>query len=555
MTRPCSSRVRAPGSAQRWRARSVRRARGSRCTSTRTKMPRARWRRRSAAAGRTALVRGDLSKRGEAKRVVEEAARGLGGLDILINNAGGLGERRPIADVDDALFDFVYDLNVRSVIAATQAAIPHFEKGGGGNVINVGSIAGIDGGGAGASVYSTRQSGRAQHHASPGPRSREEEDPREHGGARRHRHAFSCAHAAGAAGGHANAAPLGRIGEAQDCVGAFLFLASDDSRATSPGRSFTSTAGCTCHDGPRVHRRRLGHEQPASAAVRGRWRRARFARRTGRRRFARPLRRGVRRIDRRLARSGGLPALLCGMAGSTFGWVEAPYLTCPEDLDSAAASLTGARADVHIVPGMRCANPLGAPDVMRGEETQLLGALALHPALGDRPPSGVHAGHAYQMGRVARRHRARVPDRTHRRNLRACCAITACWCATAIRRSPITAARVRTRSRRSGQTCRRAAAAPAVPEPQPAARQTTGAEGAASWTSGLLIGTDCAGALPLFEKTEAAVYIVATDHLAGLYGAALARLGRPGIRVAGEDAAFAGLARIHAARAGAKEHP
>src|SRR5688500_17405381 len=101
------------------------------------------------------LVRGDLSKRGEGKRVVHEAADKLGRLDILVNNAGGLGERRPILDVDDALFDFVYDLNVRSVLAATQAAIPHFEKRGRGNIINVGSIAAIDGGGAGASVYSS----------------------------------------------------------------------------------------------------------------------------------------------------------------------------------------------------------------------------------------------------------------------------------------------------------------------------------------------------------------------------------------------------------------
>src|SRR6185295_17484692 len=59
------------------------------------------------------LIRGDLSRRGEARRVVNEAATALGGLDVLINNAGGLSERRPIADVDDALFDFVYDLNVR----------------------------------------------------------------------------------------------------------------------------------------------------------------------------------------------------------------------------------------------------------------------------------------------------------------------------------------------------------------------------------------------------------------------------------------------------------
>ena len=174
------------------------------------------------------LVRGDLSKRGEAKRVVEEAAARLDGLDILINNAGGLGERRPIADVDDALFDFVYDLNVRSVIAATQAAIPHFEKRGGGNVINVGSIAGIDGGGAGASVYATA---KAAVHNITRHLARDL--------AKKKIRVNTVAPGAIATPFHArtpperleamkNAAPLGRIGEARDCTGAFLFLASND---------------------------------------------------------------------------------------------------------------------------------------------------------------------------------------------------------------------------------------------------------------------------------------------------------------------------------------
>jgi 3-oxoacyl-[acyl-carrier protein] reductase len=182
----------------------------------------------AASATKPKLVRGDLSKRGEARRVVEEAAAALGGLDILINNAGGLGERRPIADVDDALFDFVYDLNVRSVIAASQAAIPHFEKRGGGNIVNVGSIAGIDGGGAGASVYSTAKA--AVHNitrhlardlakknirvntVAPGAIATPFHDrtPKERLDAMR------------------NATPLGRVGEAQDCVGAFLFLASNE---------------------------------------------------------------------------------------------------------------------------------------------------------------------------------------------------------------------------------------------------------------------------------------------------------------------------------------
>jgi 3-oxoacyl-[acyl-carrier protein] reductase len=174
------------------------------------------------------LIHGDLSKRGAARRVVEEAAQKLGSLDLLINNAGGIGERRPIADVDDALFDFVYDLNVRSVIGATQAAIPHFEKRGGGNVINVGSIAGIDGGGAGASMYSTA---KAAVHNVTRHLARDL--------AKKKIRVNTVAPGAIATPFHArtpperleamrNAAPLGRIGEAQDCVGAFLFLASDE---------------------------------------------------------------------------------------------------------------------------------------------------------------------------------------------------------------------------------------------------------------------------------------------------------------------------------------
>jgi 3-oxoacyl-[acyl-carrier protein] reductase len=175
-----------------------------------------------------ALIQGDLTRRGEAKRVVNEAATALGGLDVLINNAGGIGERRPITEVDDALFDFVYDLNVRSLLAATQAAIAHFEKRGGGNIINVGSIAGIDGGGAGASVYS---SAKAAVHNLTRHTARDL--------ARKNIRVNTVAPGAIATPFHAktpkerldamrNAAPMGRIGEPQDCVGAFLFLASNE---------------------------------------------------------------------------------------------------------------------------------------------------------------------------------------------------------------------------------------------------------------------------------------------------------------------------------------
>ena len=174
------------------------------------------------------LVRGDLTKRGEAKRVVNDAAAALGGLDILINNAGGIGERRPIADVDDALFDFVYDLNVRSVIGASQAAIAHFGKRGGGNIINVGSIAGIDGGGPGSSMYSTAKAAvhNITRHLATDL-------------AAKNIRVNTVAPGAIATPFHARtpqarmdamreATAMGRVGEAKDCVGAFLFLASNE---------------------------------------------------------------------------------------------------------------------------------------------------------------------------------------------------------------------------------------------------------------------------------------------------------------------------------------
>jgi 2-dehydro-3-deoxygalactonokinase len=77
---------------------------------------------------------------------------------------------------------------------------------------------------------------------------------------------------------------------------------------------------------------------------------------------------------------GLLPVLLSGMVGSRQGWVEAPYLTCPTGLDGLAGNLMAQSASgfssVHIVPGLSTFDGDGVPDVMRGEECQIFGALA-----------------------------------------------------------------------------------------------------------------------------------------------------------------------------------
>lgn len=89
--------------------------------------------------------------------------------------------------------------------------------------------------------------------------------------------------------------------------------------------------------------------------------------------------------------AGRLPAILSGMIGSRRGWKEAPYLAAPISLDALAKNLCPvgeiAGAMVCIVPGISLddhAEPLGEPDVMRGEEAQILGALH---ALGRRSGS------------------------------------------------------------------------------------------------------------------------------------------------------------------------
>lgn len=76
----------------------------------------------------------------------------------------------------------------------------------------------------------------------------------------------------------------------------------------------------------------------------------------------------------------GLPALLCGAVGSNVGWVTAPYVDCPADPAEVAAAMIEVEPRVRIVPGLRCKGVAGHPDVLRGEETQLLGWLSADPA-------------------------------------------------------------------------------------------------------------------------------------------------------------------------------
>jgi 2-dehydro-3-deoxygalactonokinase len=88
--------------------------------------------------------------------------------------------------------------------------------------------------------------------------------------------------------------------------------------------------------------------------------------------------------------AGETRLLLCGMVGSRQGWVEAPYLPCPagpSEIAAAVVKLDFAGADCFLVPGLTARDAGGVPDVMRGEETKLVGLLG--ELARDRPaPSG-----------------------------------------------------------------------------------------------------------------------------------------------------------------------
>lgn len=114
-----------------------------------------------------------------------------------------------------------------------------------------------------------------------------------------------------------------------------------------------------------------------------------------------------------LSRTPGLPVIAAGMVGSAQGWVEAPYVDAPANADALVAGIVrveaASGATLHIVPGVLQRGDL--PNVMRGEETQIFGALGddANPTdSGKRALIGLPGTHAkwvaVQAGRIERFH-------------------------------------------------------------------------------------------------------------------------------------------------------
>ncbi len=242
---------------------------------------------------------------------------------------------------------------------------------------------------------------------------------------------------------------------------------------------------------------------------------------------------------------GELPAVLCGMVGSAFGWREAPYLPSPADLYELADDIVTPRDGISIVRGMSCTNPLGAPDVMRGEETQLFGAqcvldimkggkqLVCMPgthtkwvSLNDTIVQEFLTAPTGELFAMLCEHSVLVRDKTtpiehHPRDFERGLAESA--------KHPDVSVLHRLFQSRSLRLDKQLSP-----------------EGAASWMSGLLIGTDVKGALSLFNEHDPAapVYIIGSPQLTASYALALSLLGRAAVQIDGAQAALAGLGHV-----------
>jgi 3-oxoacyl-[acyl-carrier protein] reductase len=103
----------------------------------------------------TLLVKADVMKPAEIEAMVAAVIAKFGKIDILVNNAGGLLQRRPVDEMPDEEYVKVMDLNMTSTFRVCKLVIPFMKKTGGGNIINVSSLAARNGGGGNSVIYAT----------------------------------------------------------------------------------------------------------------------------------------------------------------------------------------------------------------------------------------------------------------------------------------------------------------------------------------------------------------------------------------------------------------
>ena len=106
--------------------------------------------------GKAVAVPGDVMIEDDVQRAVTTAVQRFGKLDIIVNNAGILDKMKPVAEVDDDLWDTVLNTNLMGPMRFFRAAIPEMEKAGGGVFITISSLGGLYGARAGAAYTASK---------------------------------------------------------------------------------------------------------------------------------------------------------------------------------------------------------------------------------------------------------------------------------------------------------------------------------------------------------------------------------------------------------------
>ena len=97
-----------------------------------------------AAGGEALFVQADVTSDNDCRGMVEAAVDMYGGLDILVNNAGIAG-KGTVTEVTEEFWDRVMAVNLKSIFLASRHAVPHMERGGGGSIVCIASVAGVTG--------------------------------------------------------------------------------------------------------------------------------------------------------------------------------------------------------------------------------------------------------------------------------------------------------------------------------------------------------------------------------------------------------------------------
>lgn len=197
-----------------------------------------------AAGGRATALGADLSDRGDQQRLVDAVLAAHPSIDVLVNNAGGMVERRLVGGMTSDLYDKVMELNFGSVVALSNAVGSAMRERGAGSIINIGSIAAVNGGSPGSSLYGASKGAIASYTRalarelakdgvrvnaiSPGVITTPFHDR------------YSTPEALETM---RSTIPMGRLGTPEECVGAALFLADDNLSGYMTGQVLAVNGG------------------------------------------------------------------------------------------------------------------------------------------------------------------------------------------------------------------------------------------------------------------------------------------------------------------------